>query len=56
MSAINNKAGYSVWLNSEEHKKWDTSDSIMSTYSKYVNSVFEINTVEQMIYFLNNSN
>ena len=54
LSAINNKAGYSVWLNSEEHKKWDTSDSIMSTYSKCVNSVFEINTVEQMIYFLNN--
>ena len=54
LSAINSKAGYSVWLNSEEHKKWDTGDSIMSTYSKYVNSVFEINTVEQMIYFLNN--
>ena len=54
LSAINSKAGYSVWLNSEEHEKWDTGDSIMSTYSKYVNSVFEINTVEQMIYFLNN--
>ena len=54
LSAINSKAGYSVWLNSEEHKEWDTGDSIMSTYSKYVNSVFEINTVEQMIYFLNN--
>ena len=54
LSAINSKAGYSVWLNSEEHKKWNTGDSIMSTYSKYVNSVFEINTVEQMIYFLNN--
>ena len=54
LSVINSKAGYSVWLNSEEHKKWDTGDSIMSTYSKYVNSVFEINTVEQMIYFLNN--
>ena len=54
LSAINSKAGYSVWLNSEEHKKWDTGDSIMSTYSKCVNSVFEINTVEQVIYFLNN--
>ena len=54
LSAINSKAGYSVWLNSEEHEEWDTGDSIMSTYSKYVNSVFEINTVEQMIYFLNN--
>lgn len=54
LSVINSKAGYSVWLNSEEHEEWDTGDSIMSTYSKYVNSVFEINTVEQMIYFLNN--
>ena len=51
---INKKAKYSVWLNPEPKNKWNTGDSVMSMYSKNVNATYEVNKVNQLIYFLNN--
>ncbi len=53
ISQIKNKVKYSIWLNPEEFEKWNTYDSIIFEYSKCVNKVYEINTVGQLINFLN---
>ena len=51
---INKKAKYSVWLNPGPKSKWNTGDSVMNVYSKNVNATYEVNKVNQLIYFLNN--
>lgn len=54
LKEINQKAKYTVWLNPEEKVKWNTNDSVMNLYGETVNKVYEVNTVKQLIYFLNN--
>lgn len=53
LEKINNKVEYSVWLNPEEEYKWDSGDSVMSTYGKVTDSVYCVNEVKQLIDFLN---
>lgn len=51
---INKRAKYSVWLNPEPKHKWNTGDSVIDIYSRNVNATYEVNKVNQLIYFLNN--
>lgn len=51
---INKRAKYSVWLNPEPKSEWNTGDSVMDIYSRNVNATYEVNKVNQLIYFLNN--
>lgn len=51
---INKRAKYSVWLNPEPKNEWNTGDSVMNIYSRNVNATYEVNKVNQLIYFLNN--
>lgn len=50
---INSRCRFSVFLNPEEKEKWNTGDSIIDIYSRNVNVTYEINKVNQMIFFLN---
>ena len=54
LEEINKKVKYSVWLNPEERKKWNTGDSIADIYSQTTNATYEVNTFKQLIGFLNN--
>lgn len=53
VARIAQKAKSLIWLNTEQKEKWNTGDSIMSTYETYMDEVYEIGTVEDIINFLN---
>jgi hypothetical protein len=51
--SIKDRSRYCVWLNPEPIEEWDKGDSIIGKYSEIVNKVYEVNTVYQLIGFLN---
>lgn len=53
MARIAQKAKSLIWLNTESKEKWNTGDSIMSTYGVYMDKVYEVSTVDDIIKFLN---
>lgn len=52
VKAIARKARKTYWLNTEDRYLWDSCDSIMSVYGKYMNEVCEVTTVGQLLNFL----
>lgn len=52
LSAIQKKAKSTIWLNTEEKPKWDINDSVIGLYSKYMDSVHEILTTNDIVKFL----
>ena len=40
------------WLNPEPRRYWDTGDSIMGTYAPYCDGVYEVRTLRQLEYFV----
>ena len=49
--SIARRAKKTYWLNTDELRKWDTGDSIASTYAKYC-KMFEVRTTRQIVGFL----
>lgn len=54
VKAIARKAKEAFWLNTEEIELWDTGDSIMSTYAKYMTKVAQTVTPAELLGFLEN--
>lgn len=52
VKAIARKAKKTFWLNTENELKWDTGDSIMSTYAKYMTSVIQTETPGELLGFM----
>lgn len=46
------KAKASYWLNTEKKEMWNTNDSIIKIYGKYMNDVIETTNVSQLLDFL----
>ena len=54
VKAIARKAKKAFWLNTEEVELWDTGDSIISTYAKYMTKTVQTVTPEELLGFLGN--
>ena len=52
-SAISERAGRTFWMNPEPRLYWNYGDSVMSSYEKYCDGVFECWTVKQLEVFVN---
>ena len=52
IKAIARRAKKSFWLNTEPMEKWNTGDSIISEYAKYVTEVVETETPSQLLGFI----
>src|SRR5690242_7280189 len=52
-SAISERAGRTFWMNPEPKLYWNYGDSVMSSYEKYCDGVFECWTVKQLEVFVN---
>src|SRR4051794_6475851 len=52
-SAISDRAGRTFWMNPEPKLYWNYGDSVMSSYEKYCDGVFECWTVKQLEVFVN---
>ena len=48
MKSINERAKQVFWLNPEGKYRWDTGDSVMTTYSAYCTKVFQCGNIEQL--------
>ena len=48
MKSINERAKQVFWLNPEGKYRWDTGDSVMTTYSAYCTKVFHCGNIEQL--------
>lgn len=46
------RANRVYWLNPESRDQWDTSDSVISSYSRYVDEVFEVRNLDQLERFV----
>ena len=51
--AISERAGRTFWMNPEPKLYWNYGDSVMSSYEKYCDGVFECWTVKQLEVFVN---
>lgn len=54
IKAISRKSRACFWLNTEDEAEWNTGDSIMSCYAKYMQDVLPVLTVGQLIDFITN--
>ena len=54
IEAISRKSRACFWLNTEEETEWNTGDSIISCYAKYMQDVLPVLTVGQLIDFITN--
>jgi uncharacterized protein with von Willebrand factor type A (vWA) domain len=52
-SAISERAGRTFWMNPEPKLYWNYGDSVMASYEKYCDGVFECWTVKQLEVFVN---
>ena len=52
-SAISERAGRTFWMNPEPKLYWNYGDSVMQSYEKYCDGVFECWTVKQLEVFVN---
>lgn len=52
VKAIARKAKKAFWLNTEEMSDWNTGDSIMGTYAKYITKVAQTTTAAELLGFL----
>lgn len=52
MKALARKSRHTYWFNTEEKEKWDTNDSIMSTYGRFCKMVGEVLNTQQLVDFL----
>ena len=48
MKSINERAKQVFWLNPEGKYRWDTGDSVMTTYSAYCTKVFQCGNIDQL--------
>tara|TARA_Y100001960_G_scaffold86401_1_gene92567 strand:- start:1559 stop:2017 length:459 start_codon:yes stop_codon:yes gene_type:complete len=48
MKIINERSKQVFWLNPEGKYRWDTGDSVMTTYSAYCTKVFQCGNIEQL--------
>ena len=56
LEKIKAKSKTTIWLNHEEKSNWNTGDSIMYKYIPYMNEVYSIRKVNDLIKFLDNFN
>jgi hypothetical protein len=49
---ITQTAKASFWLNTEPTSRWNKGDSIIGTYTPYMNAIYEILTTNDLIHFL----
>lgn len=54
VKAIARKAKKAFWLNTEEMEEWNTGDSIIGTYAKYMTKVAQTTTAAELLGFLEN--
>ena len=52
VKAIARKAKKAFWLNTEEMSDWNTGDSIIGTYAKYMTKVAQTTTAAELLGFL----
>ncbi|HBN82359.1 MAG TPA: hypothetical protein DDZ89_00795, partial [Clostridiales bacterium] len=52
LKQIKKKAKTIVWLNPEVKSKWNTGDSIMGKYKPMVNAVYQVNTFNELVGFI----
>ena len=52
VKAIARKAKKAFWLNTEEMSDWNTGDSIIGTYAKYITKVAQTTTAAELLGFL----
>ena len=48
MKIINERSKQVFWLNPEGKYRWDSGDSVMTTYSAYCTKVFQCGNIEQL--------
>ena len=48
MKIINERSKQVFWLNPEGKYRWDTGDSVMTTYSAYCTKVFQCGNIDQL--------
>ena len=48
LKSINERSKQVFWLNPEGKYRWDTGDSVMTTYSAYCTKVFQCGNIEQL--------
>ena len=54
IKAISRKSRACFWLNTEDENKWDTGDSIVSCYSRYMQETLPVLTVGDLVNFVTN--
>ena len=52
VKAIARKAKKAFWLNTEEMSDWNTGDSIIGAYAKYMTKVAQTTTAAELLGFL----